>query len=950
MARADLPTRGATAPLSLDVIKAVLRRLRFERELVFVVLIAVLLTSLVFSAIPRVFNRMADNGLVWAIDHASPLTRNVVARQVSSITPGPSTDVFAPVSAAGDEFRASLAPSIQRITSPSSFVVDTVRFAVADTPGQPVFPFPRFVTLRYQQDIDQHITLVDGRMPQAVDETVPTQFNDQPVDAQVFEIAISPETARQIAVTLGDTLVLQPARDDPVVRRSPYNQLRPIAVRVVGLIQLNDVTAEYWLSDTRLDRAIEYDDGNTVQIYATALFAPDAYPLLADPAQHALPFQYTWRYFVDPARLDAGQFDQLAADLRKLDAQYGSVFADPTKIGVSTGLSRILRDYLSQRNLTQAVLSLITVGLIGVAVAVLALVAGIAADRRRDALRLIRGRGASARQLLGAQVVEGFLVSVPPAGLGYLAAAVLAGGRAGIWSGIAAASVAVVMVSLLVYTQSRLVRRPLGDLEQDDLVVVRITPRRVVLEALIVALALAGVYLLRRRGIAGGSATGAISSMDPYLAAVPILLGLAVGLLTIRLYAIPARLLSWLSSLRRDLVPVLGFRRASRQPGDTSLPVLVLLLALAVSTFALVLTTTIDRGQVASSWQQVGADYRITSGLSGYLYRGVDPTAASGVEAVARASIIPDALFSGRVPGSGIAQLMLVEPARLQEVTAGTPADAHMPIDMMREQIGADIGQPTNPIPAIISTKAGNGTMAPGDTFGMSLFSRETTFVVVEVRERFAGLPIDRDFVVAPLPSVAAINPDRPVRNTDMFVRGPRSIDETLRDTLEQQSQSANLTSRAATYDAVHDAPLIAGVATGFRLGLIVTALYAGVAVAFAMLLRGKARARDQAYLRTLGLSSRQSLGLTAVEQGPGIVVGVAAGVILGLASTWLISPGLNLIEFTGPGLPVELHVSWGAVVLLLIVVIVVTAVAVLLTTRFARKISLGEVLRLGDQ
>lgn len=82
---------------------------------------------------------------------------------------------------------------------------------------------------------------------------------------------------------------------------------------------------------------------------------------------------------------------------------------------------------------------------------------------------------------------------------------------------------------------------------------------------------------------------------------------------------------------------------------------LVLLLALAVSTFALVLTTTIDRGQVASSWQQVGADYRITSGLSGYLYRGVDPTAASGVEAVARASIILDALFSGRVPGSGMA-------------------------------------------------------------------------------------------------------------------------------------------------------------------------------------------------------------------------------------------------------------------------------------------------------
>ncbi|HMM42195.1 MAG TPA: FtsX-like permease family protein, partial [Thermomicrobiales bacterium] len=523
-------------------------------------------------------------------------------------------------------------------------------------------------------------------------------------------------------------------------------------------------------------------------------------------------------------------------------------------------------------------------------------------------------------------------------------------GRTSVWPAAAAAGVAVAMVLALVLAQAPLARRPLGELEQDEPVVERIAPRRVVLEALVVALALAGVYLLRRRGITGGSATNDIATMDPWLAAVPVLLGLAVGLLVVRLYPIPARILAWLSSLRRDLVPVLGFRRTSRQPRASSLPVLVLLLALAVSAFALVLTTTIDRGQVAASWQQVGADYRVTAGPAGSLYRGVDPSGVEGVEPIARAVIIPDAIFAGRVPGTGIARLMLVEPARLQEVTAGTLADAHIPDDMTREQTGVDIGQPTNPIPAIISPTAGNGTLGPGDTFSMTVLSRETTFVVVEVRERFAGLPIDRAFVVAPLPSITAINPDRPVHYTDMFVRGPRSIAAPLHDTLREQSQSADLTSRAAVYDAIHDAPLIAGVATGFRLGLAATALYAGVAVAFAMLLRGKARARDQAYLRTLGLSREQSLGLTAVEQGPGIVVGIAAGVALGLASAWLIAPGLDLIEFVGPGLPVRLQVDWGAVALLVVIVLVVTVAAVLLTTRFARKISLGEVLRLGDR
>jgi len=950
MARIGSPARRAAAPVSLAVVAALLRRLRAERELVAVILVAVLLSTLVFAAIPRMFNRMADDGLAYAVEHASPVTRNVVARQVELFDPIPSEATFGRVIAAGDEFRAGLAPSIQRIVSEPSFVVDTARYAISDTPGQPAFPFPRFVTLRYQQDIEQHLTLVDGRMPALADETVPVPAADSLFDAPVYEIAISPETARQIAVALGDILVLQPARDDPIVRKVPYNLLRPIAVRVVGFIEVNDVDDEYWVRDVRLDRAVEFDDGQIVQVYATALFAPEAYRQLAGGSAYSLPFQYAWRYFVDPARIDAGNFDELSADLRQLDAQYGAVFTDPTQISVSTGLTRILRNYLSQRNLTQAILALMTVGLVGVGAAVLALVAGIAADRRREALLLLRGRGGSARQILGSQLVEGLLISVPAAILGYLVAGVVVGGRSSAWAAVAAAGVAAVTTLLLIAAQARLARRSLGDLEQDDAVRERLSPRRVVLEALVVALALAGVYLLRRRGITGASATGEISSMDPYLAAVPVLLGLAVGLLVVRLYPVPARLLAWLTSLRRDLVPVLGFRRASRQPGATSLPVLVLLLSLAVSSFALVLTTTIDRGQVAASWQQVGADYRIAAGQAGYLYHAVDPSVVPGVEEVARAVILPDAIFAGRVPGTGIARLMLVEPARLQDVTAGTPADARMPEDMMREQTGVDVGQPTNPIPAIVSPTAGNGALSPGDTFSMTVFSRETTFVVVDVRERFSGLPDDRAFVIAPLPSVAAINPDRPIRVTDMFVRGPRDILTELHDTLGAQSRSAGLTSRVAVFDAVHDAPLIAGVATGFRLGLVVTALYAGVAVAFAMLLRGKARARDQAYLRTLGLSSEQSLGITAVEQGPGVVVGIAAGVALGIASAWLIAPGLDLITFIGPGLPVRLQVEWTAVALLVAVVLVVTVVAVLLTTRFARKISLGEVLRLGDR
>lgn len=948
MADAKSPARPSSSAPFIGVVSALLRRLRGERELVIVIIAAVIITTIVFAAIPRLFNRMADDGMRYAIDNASSISRNLIARQVASIPAGSPDNVLGPVDDAGREFRSSLASSIQEVTSDPSFIIDTTRYTVENDPDHP-FPFPRFVTLRYQQDVEQHLTLVEGAMPQVVDESVPVAGADPPQEAAVFEVAISTETARQIQVAVGDSLLLRPSADDPIVRRIPYNQIHPIAIRISGLFEVNDVDEEYWISDTRLNRALEFDDGMVVQIFATALFAPDAYPTLGGGSGVELPFQYYWRYFVDSSKFDAGNFSALTADMRKLDAQYGAVFTDPTKIAVTSGLSRILRDYSSQRNLTRAILSLMTVGLIGVGGAVLALVAGITADRRRDALLLIRGRGGSARQILGSQLIEGLLLSLPGAVVAWFITTMLISGRSSILSFAAAIGVAAAMTLLLIFAHAGFARRPLGDLEQGEVAIDRVGVRRLVIEILVVALALVGVYLVRRRGIAGSSSTNEISTMDPWLAAVPVLLGLAVGLLIVRLYPLPVRLFGWLSSLRRDLVPVLGFRRTSRQPGATSLPVLVLLLSLAVSSFAMVLTTTISRGQVAASWQQVGADYRVSSGETGYLYSMVDPSKADGVEAVANA-VISNAIFSGRVPGSGVAQLMLVEPARLQDVTAGTPADAHMPEVMMREQTGNDIGQPTNPIPAIISPSAAGGRLSVDDTFGMTVLSREMTFVVVEVRERFSGLPADRPFVIAPLPSVALANPSRPIRATDMFVRGPREIESGLDATIRSQSNGANFSSRAAIYDAVHDAPLIAGVATGFRLGLIVTALYAGVAVAFAMLLRGKARARDQAYLRTLGLSREQSLGLTIVEQAPGIIVGIAAGVGLGVAAAWLVAPGLDLLAFIGPGLPVELQIDWPAIAVLVVVVLVVTTVAILLTTRFARKISLGEVLRLGDR
>jgi putative ABC transport system permease protein len=106
-----------------------------------------------------------------------------------------------------------------------------------------------------------------------------------------------------------------------------------------------------------------------------------------------------------------------------------------------------------------------------------------------------------------------------------------------------------------------------------------------------VLLAVLALFLLRRRGIAGER------GFDPYLAAVPLLLALAVGLVALRLYPFPMRVLANGTAKRRDLVPSLGFRRVSRQPVVTTAPLLVVLVSVSVALFAAVVAASLDSAQ-----------------------------------------------------------------------------------------------------------------------------------------------------------------------------------------------------------------------------------------------------------------------------------------------------------------------------------------------------------------
>jgi putative ABC transport system permease protein len=718
------------------------RRIRSDLPLTGAVFGAVLVTSFVFTAAPRAFESNADDGLRFAVAKASPFERNVEITRAGRIEPS-GHDPIEAVSAAGTRLAQSFPESVRDVIRNRRDTVETTRYTAVDAPGVPGPPgTTRLLTLEYVQGAADRVRLVSGRMPEEREEIVPLPFRLGQPRAPLVEVAIPLAAANQLSLQAGDVLYLEPDFEDVLAGAVPLSERRMIAAEVTGIFSPKTDADAAWLDDARLGAAVTRDTDQRRYVYGFGLFAPSAYGEVAD-ASAPLPLRYTWRYDVDPSGFDAGTIDRVDSDVRKLDASFGeSTFGQRLGTGVRTGLSEVLTDYRSDRDAAAAVIAIGAVGLLALALAVVALLGGLAANRRRESIALVRSRGGASWQVLGAEAVEGIAVALPAGLVGYVLALVLLDGRSVVTPLLLALGIVLATGGILAAAASGAAQSGLTPRGREEVAVTSVSPRRLAIEAAVVVSSLVGVYLLRRRGLADEN------GFDPYLAAVPLLLGLAAGIVAVRLYPLPVRFLAAAAARRRDLVPALALRRVARQPGVTAAPLLVLLLGVSVSVFSAVMAATVSHAQEGAG----------SAGLS----------------------------------------------------------------------------------------------------------------------------------------------------------------------------------------------PLATGTLDAFRAGARVGAAYA--VIVLALLLTARTRLRDLAYLRALGLSRRQAVAVTAAEFAPPFVVALVVGTALGLATAYLVEPGLDLTALAAGGRDVALRLDPAGPLLLAVVLLAVSAAAVWATAAVVRRMSLSRSLRMGER
>ncbi len=885
-----------------------LRRLRQDRAATIGLFALVGITAFVFAIGPRLLSQVTDRALRDEVAAAPAAVRDIQLIQERRIGPAVG-DPMGAVDAAGAELGGRIPPAISDLFVDRVFSVDTPRWRVlADTKT------PSLLTLRVQQDVDDRIRYASGRAPTGATRIqVPAEGSSTLPPSIGYEVAVSTETADMMGVGIGDILPLVLDSTDPLGR----GHTDRATAEVVGIFDVIDPHDRYWSDDTTLERpTLRALSADAVFTNAIAVLAPEAYPsLMSATDERGLPLRYSWRFLVDPTRLQGERVDDLLTDLRRLESVFPAAAASAGPAGGTTLRSGLLRFVDAQQarwRSAQAVLTTVAIGPAMVAGAALGLIVLLGAGRRRAALGLSRSRGASPFQVIGATLAEGLFVALPAAlaAMAFALALVPVGlDLATIGIPLAVAGLTILLLAAtIVPTAQGTVRlpgrgRPGG----------RGSPRRIVFEVVVIGLAIGGAILLRDRGVRGASSTTDLAGADPLIAAVPALAGLAAGLIALRIFGLPVRAMAAVAALRRDLVPVLAMRRTTRS--GSAAPILLVLMATAsVGAFSLATLGYLDRAGDAVAWQAVGAPFRIVEG-QGRLARDFDPGALPGVQAAAGA-------YQAAVVGTDAVTIdfLALDVDDYRTVIGGTPADRLLPATLTAASGDA--------LPAIVSRTGVVDDIAPGDRFQLTVGGTRTTFEAAAVADDFASVPVGSPFVVVDRATLLGRVPKGDFRTTTAFLNAPDDALAGIRTALASEAPLTTVEARTDRAIALETAPVVDAVTVGVIAAFVVAVAYAAVALVAALALTGAARSSESAHLRTLGLSRRGAIGLTVVEHGPTVLLALVLGIAFGLATFSALRPGLGLGAIVGSALAVPLTLDPGQIGPVVVAVVAVVSLA----------------------
>ncbi|MGW0993567.1 FtsX-like permease family protein [Streptomyces sp. NPDC002523] len=894
-------------------------RLRAAPGAALALALLVALTACLAGALPRAVDRYENAGLVHALRGAQPDRTTV---RVTADLPLPGTfsgDVSEVLrdDLLGRKYEQALRTAgglLPVDPDQSSYGVATARNQAV---GDPWIPrpdgLPAKVAMASLSGLAEHASVRAGRLPRVVG----------PLGAGTpgIEAAVTAATAKSLHIKVGSVIHV------PGVGRPP------LAVRVTGILTPRDPGGAYWSTEPlRRTPSLVPTPGPGPQLrywVGALLIPPDAAPALMYTGGN--PVRY-WYLAPDLSGLRAYDLGGLRSAVASLESGPGlnRTRAATTQVSdVSTELDTVLDSFSGLRSGISPLVAVAGAGAGTVAAVVLLMAGGLAADRRRTELALLRARGASLPGLAGRLLAETAVIAVPAGALGLTAALLLLpGGRARY--AVAAATAVTLTACAALPLRAVLAHRPVQvTAPRADVATVRPSRRRTVVELTLLVLAAAAVEVLRRGGATGNQLV--------FLA--PVLIGVVAALLLLRLYPLLLRLAARPAGRLRGAVAQLSLARAGRTSASGVLPLLALLTALTTAAFGGSVLTGVAEARTRAALLTVGADARLESS---------DPLPADlagrvrqlpGVRGVAAVTIAYQATAGedqGKVP------LVGVDPRSYGDLAAHTGLGP-FPRGALKQTGGA---RAEAPLPALASPSlaATYGTRRP---FPVNLPDGDTVTVRITAVRADTPAITSSDFLVVDRAGL----PSSDVRPTALLLTGDHLDAGALRRAADGSTGVLVQAEERSRYAA---SPLQTGAEHVYTAAVAAGAGLAVLALLLALLRAAPERAALLARLRTMGLTRAQGRRLLVLESLPQALLAAVGGTLTGWTAIRLLSPGVDLTTIAlpstqAPGGQAVLHPDpWSLTVPALAVVTAAVGVAGVQAWWTGRRGAVGE-LRAGD-
>lgn len=562
---------------------------------------------------------------------------------------------------------------------------------------------------------ERHVRVLEGRLPQPGAPGAP------------IELAISARSAQVSGIKAGTAVTLVEdfdtcERELPREDRPPPPPCTPraglsftIPAVVTGIVEPLESDDGFWITGVG-----GYFDPERLIPEAGAIlpaFADES--ALLDTFAAALPGYRSataWHTFADPERLTRANFERAREDLRALYREF-----EPLGGFAFSPLGSTLDEFGRNVRYQQTPLTVLLLEIACIALFYVGLISSIVVERQADEITLLRSRGASTLQIASIYLLEGlslgviatlvapFLASMGTALLGLtptfervtdgallpvtippLSFALAAGGA--VLSTVALVLPAFVVARRGAMTHRRGQSRPGASLIQ-----------RYYLDLVFVALAALLLWELNERGsVFQPSATGGVAS-DPLLLASPALIIVAAALLILRFYPIVLNAAARLLSAAAGVTVAVGLWQVVRRPGQYTRLALLLMMAVAVGTFAASYASTAERSFRDRADYEVGVDLR-ASGTGDLAFSGTTGELEESLGAfpgVSRASAVLRTNGRLATPGgsSRDVQILGVDPAAVGDMLWFREDFAQRPLPDLLAELGTAGGLRGKPLP-----------------------------------------------------------------------------------------------------------------------------------------------------------------------------------------------------------------------------------------------------------